>query len=53
MIATGVQSGWAHRVVVGMQVWDEDGGDAAQHGVHTVAVVPAELAEGPLATVQQ
>lgn len=40
-------------MVVGVQVRDEDGGDVAQHGVHGVAVMAAELAEGPLAAVQQ
>lgn len=40
-------------MVVGVQVRHEDGGDVGQHGVHGVAVVAAELAEGPLATVQQ
>lgn len=40
-------------MVVGVQVRHKDGGDVGQHGVHGVAVVAAELAEGPLATVQQ
>lgn len=40
-------------MVVGVQVRDEDGGDAGQHGVHGVAVVAAELAESSLAAVQQ
>lgn len=43
----------AYRVVVGVQVRDEDGGDVGQDGVHGVSVVSAELAEGSLATVQQ
>lgn len=39
--------------MVGVQVRDEDGGDLGQRLVHVVAVMPAELAEGSLATVQQ
>lgn len=36
-----------------MQVGDEDGGDLGQDLVHLVSVLPAELAEGSLAAVQQ
>lgn len=52
-MATGGHSGRADRVVVGVQVRDEDGGDVGQHGVHGVTVVAAQLAEGSLAAVQQ
>lgn len=52
-MARGGRSGGAHRVVVGVQVRDEEGGDVGQNGVHGVAVVTAQLTEGSLAAVQQ
>lgn len=45
--------GRGYRVVVGVEVGDEDGADPGQNLVHGVAVVAAELAERPLAAVQQ
>lgn len=43
----------AYRVVVGVHVRDEDGGDLGQGLVHAVPVVSAELTEGSLPAVQQ
>lgn len=43
----------AHRVVVGVHVWDEDRWHLGQNVVQRVSVVSAELPEGSLATVQQ